>query len=127
MFPKSFLRICAIVLCLLILTGTVTALEVDCDSTYCFSAEDFSAEEAISGICITGLPDPKTGTVMLGSRGLRAGDILAADQLEKMTFLPLRTERTVVTTMIRISSRYQHRKPLPTVMRKIPSGKGKRP
>ena len=77
--------------CLLGVCAGVSALEVECDSTYCFSAEDLSAEEAISGICITGLPDAATGTVMLGSRVLRTGDILAADQLAQMTFSPLQT------------------------------------
>lgn len=93
MFSKSFLRICALVLCLLGLTCSVTALEVDCDSTYCFSAEDFSEETPLVGICITGLPDASTGTVMLGNRVLRPGDILTADQVANMTFVPLRTEQ----------------------------------
>lgn len=93
MFPKSFFRICALVLCLLSLTFSVTALEVDCDSTYCFSAEDFAGDEPLVGICITGLPDADTGTVMLGARVLRAGDILTADQVAQMTFAPLQTEQ----------------------------------
>lgn len=93
MFSKPFLRICALTLCLLCLTGSVTALEVDCDSTYCFSTEDFAGDEPIVGICITGLPDADTGTVMLGQRVLRPGDILTADQVAKMTFLPLETEQ----------------------------------
>ena len=92
MFSKPFLRICALALCLLSLTFSVTALEVDCDSTYCFSKEDFSGEEPLVGICLTGLPDADTGTVFLGNRVLRAGDILTADQMAKMTFVPLRTE-----------------------------------
>lgn len=69
------------------------AAEVDCDGSYCFGTGDFAqGEETISGICITGLPDSSTGTVMLGSRVLRAGDILTARQVENMTFQPLRTE-----------------------------------
>lgn len=69
------------------------AAEVDCDTVYCFASEDFAqSEEPISGICITGLPDSTTGTVMLGSRVLRTGDILTARQVEKMTFQPLRTQ-----------------------------------
>ena len=71
--------------------GGVMAAEVDCDATYCFTAQDFSQEE-LAGICITQLPEPETGTVMLGSRVVRAGDILTADQLAQMTFSPLRTE-----------------------------------
>ena len=93
MFPKSILRICALALCLLSLASSVTALEVDCDSTYCFSAEDFAGSEPLVGICITGLPDANTGTVMLGARVLRPGDILTAEQMTKMTFCPLRTEQ----------------------------------
>ena len=75
------------------------AAEVDCDATYCFTAQDFSEEEQVAGICITQLPDPSAGTVMLGSRVLRSGDILAADQLAQMTFLPLRTEEDTSATV----------------------------
>ncbi len=91
MFRKRTL--CALVLlaCLAGIFSGAAAAEVDCDSTYCFSAGDFS-EETLAGICITGLPDPNTGTVMLGSRVLQPGDILTADQLAQMTFSPLLTE-----------------------------------
>lgn len=89
--------ICAL-LCLLGLAGGVLAAEVDCDATYCFTAQDFSPGE-LTGICITGLPDPNTGTVMLGNRVLRSGDILAADQISQMTFSPLRTEEDAVATV----------------------------
>ena len=88
-------RVLSALTALLCLGGAVlpaAAAEVDCDSTYCFSAEDFSSEAAITGICITGLPEKALGTVMLGSRELRAGDILTADQAAQMTFCPLRTE-----------------------------------
>ena len=92
MFSKPFLRICALALCLLGLACGVNALEVDCDSTYCFQMEDFAGEEPLRGICITGLPDADTGTIMLGVRVLRAGDILTAEQMSQMTFVPLHTE-----------------------------------
>lgn len=77
--------------CAIALAGPVSALEVESDSVYCFSPEDFSSEEAITGICITDLPQDK-GSVMLGTRILRAGDILTADQVSQMTFAPVRTE-----------------------------------
>ena len=67
------------------------AAQVESDAVYCFTNADFS-EEALSGICITELPDADTGTVLLGTRVLREGDILTADQLAQMTFAPLRTE-----------------------------------
>ena len=104
MFSKPIVRTLALVLCLLTLCGSVAALEVDCDSTYCFSAEDFSDNEPLMGICITGLPDASTGTMMLGSRVLRAGDILTVDQVAQMTFAPLLTQqdRDAVVTYLPI-------------------------
>ena len=82
----------ALAVCCLLAAG-VTAAEVDCDSTYCFNGQEFSTEqEPLEGICVTGLPAPSTGTVLLGSRVLRAGDILTAQQLTQLTFHPLRTE-----------------------------------
>ena len=74
------------------LGAPAAAAEVDSGAVYCFTGTDFSDDETLSGICITGLPDPDTGTVMLGTRVLRTGDILTAGQLEQMTFHPLKTE-----------------------------------
>ena len=92
MFSKSLLRTLVVAVCLVGLCTGVSALEVDCDSVYCFSVEDFSDQEPLVGICITDLPDASTGTVMLGKRVLRPGDILTAGQVAQMTFLPLQTE-----------------------------------
>ena len=78
--------------CILGLSGSVLAAEVDCDSTYCFTSQDFSlSDEPLIGICITGLPK-ENGSVMLGNRILRPGDILTADQISQMTFCPLDTQ-----------------------------------
>ena len=94
MFRIVCLAVC--ICCVFSLCIGVQAAQVDCDAVYCFTAQDFSGEEEpLHGICITGLPDPQTGTVMLKQRVLREGDILAADALEQMTFLPLRTEQDV--------------------------------
>ena len=88
-------KILCLVLCALLITGLmggVAAAEVDCDSVYCFQPVDFSADESLEGICITGLPDSDLGTIMLGHRVLQAGDILTADQIDQMTFVPLLTQ-----------------------------------
>lgn len=77
--------------CTVALAGGASAAEVDCDSVYCFSAEDFSNDLSITGICITELPE-NLGALKLGSRILRPGDILTADQVAQMTFTPVRTE-----------------------------------
>lgn len=81
----------ALSLVLTLATGAAAA-QVDCDDTYCFSPDDFSQEDALTGICITDLPDSAAGTVFLGSRVLRPGDILTSEQLAQMTFAPLRTQ-----------------------------------
>ena len=65
------------------------AAQVESDTVYCFTNADFSPEEALAGICITSLPNPQSGTVMLGARVLRPGDVLTAEQLGRMTFHPL--------------------------------------
>ena len=93
MFKKSFLCICLAAACLIGLGSSAGALEVDCDSIYCFRVEDLSSTETLRGICITALPDADTGTIMLGKRVLRVGDILTAEQVAQMTFLPLQTEQ----------------------------------
>lgn len=77
---------CAFGLC-----AAAAAVEVDSGSTYCFGTEDFSAEEPVAGICITDLPE-NLGTLMLGSRILREGDVLTAGQVSQMTLCPLRSE-----------------------------------
>lgn len=90
-------------LCFLLLAALcvpVLAAEVDCDARYCFSAGDFStSEDPLRGVCITGLPAAETGTVMLGSRVVRTGDILTTEQLEQLTFTPLRTEKDMEATI----------------------------
>ena len=91
MNAKRFLTLALALLTALGLFVGAVGAEVDCDSTYCFTTDDFS-EEDLRGICITALPDPAVGTVMLGSRVLQAGDILAAAQLDHMTFLPVRSD-----------------------------------
>ena len=79
------------------LAGQAWAAEVDSDAAYCFTSADFqSGEEPLSGICITGLPESHTGTVLLGSRVLCRGDILTAEQVEQMVFCPLKTQEDKV-------------------------------
>ena len=88
-------RLLSALTALLCLGATVfpaAAAEVDCTDVYCFSAADFSSEDDLKGICITSLPEPRIGTMMLGTRVLRPGDILTAEQVAQMTFSPLRTE-----------------------------------
>ena len=98
MLHKRILALVAAMMCLL---GTVTAAgaaQVDSDGVYCFRTEDFS-EEDLAGICLTSLPDAKSGTLMLGSRVLRPGDVLTADQVSRMTFCPQRQEEDMTVSV----------------------------
>ena len=96
MLKQRFLSaLAAFLLGLSMLAVPTAAVEVDSGSTYCFSPADFSQEEAIRGICITGLPNEELGSTQLGSRVLRPGDILTADQVAQMTFCPGKTETDI--------------------------------
>lgn len=82
----------ALGLCLGSLTAPIQAVEVDSGDVYCFSGQEFADDvQPLSGVCITGLPESSTGTIKLGARVLRPGDILTAGQLEQMTFSPVPT------------------------------------
>lgn len=90
MFKTRFASLIMAVCCFAGVVGSASAAEVDSGSVYCFSAEDFAGEEALAGICLTDVPED--GTLRLGSRVLRPGDILTAGQVAEMTFSPLDTE-----------------------------------
>ena len=92
MFRKQFLPLLLALCCILGTAVPALAAEVECDTVYCFTQEDFSGQEDFLGICVTHLPDSDLGTVMLGTRVIRPGDILTADQLAQMTFSPLRSQ-----------------------------------
>ena len=85
--------------CLWAMAGPAFATQVESDGIYCFSQEDFAADQKLAGICITELPDAQAGTVMLGCRVLQAGDVLTAEQLGQMRFLPLAGEESRQTAV----------------------------
>ena len=84
MFRKCTSILAAALVLLSLLPAGAAAVQVDSGSVYCFSPEDFPAEDTLAGICITSVPTG--GTLMLGSRVLRSGDVLTATQLSGMTF-----------------------------------------
>ena len=93
-------RLLAAVCCVLALSLPAMAAEVDADQVYCFSGADFSAcDDTLTGVCITGLPEAQRGTIVLGTRIIRPGDILTAQQLEQMTFSPVRSEADAQATV----------------------------
>ena len=89
MFRVRFVCLALVLACLLGVCSTALAAEVDCDTTYCFTTQDFSlSDDPLMGICITDLPN-QNGTVFLGTRILQPGDILTAEQVLQMTFSPI--------------------------------------
>ena len=98
MFHKKWLCCALVLVCFGGFGISATAAEVESDSIYCFQATDFSAA-ALEGICITGLPDSHAGTLLLGQRVIRTGDILSANQLAQLTFQPLRREMDTDATV----------------------------
>ena len=90
MANTRFLALLCAASCIFGLCAGAAAVEVDSGSSYCFGIGDFSDTE-IAGICITDLPD-NLGALMLGSRVLREGDVLTAQQVSQMTLRPLDTE-----------------------------------
>ena len=94
-------KIASFLLTLMLLVLPVAAAEVESGDIYCFGAGDFAAD-GLTGICVTGVP--ANGTVLLGDRTIRSGDILTAEQAGRMTFTPDATEedREAVMTYLPI-------------------------
>ncbi len=100
MFQKRIVCLLAAVACMCALVLPGIAAEVDSDTVYCFTSGDFSASsDPLMGVCITSLPEPASGTVMLGTRIIQPGDILTAQQLTQMTFCPVRSQEDAVATV----------------------------
>lgn len=57
---------------------------------YCFSEADFDAPQLskLNGILVTAVPEPALAQVRLGSRLLRAGDVLPVGDLSRLRLLP---------------------------------------
>lgn len=94
--------VCLVCGCLLAagMVLSVSAAEVGSGDCYCFASEDFApGEEQLAGICITKLPESAKGTVMLGSRILRPGDVLTAQQVGQMTFVANYVQRDDTATI----------------------------
>ncbi len=91
MLRKRIFSLCLALGCLGATAVGASAAEVDSGAVYCFTPEDFSPEAALTGICITDLPE-RWGVLKLGDRVLRTGDVLTAEQVSRMTFSADRSE-----------------------------------
>lgn len=90
------LLLAAVLICLPL---TAAAAEVDGGDVYCFSSEDFSqGEENLTGIFVTAIP-ANTGSVLLGTRVIRPGDVLTVEQMDALTFSAHATEQNATAQM----------------------------
>ncbi len=87
MNPIKPLPFLAALCCLAGLALPAAAAETTAGDCYCFTSQDFSSENDLSGICITSLPASSAGTLLLGQRVILSGDILTANQIDQLTFL----------------------------------------
>lgn len=78
----------ALTVCLL--TTQVFALEltVNADSSYCFSADHFTAVPEDEGIFVTSVPTENVATIRYGNRIIRPGDALPMDALDELELDP---------------------------------------
>ena len=79
-----------IVMLCLWLTIYSSAAQTPYGTSYCYEETEFS-DAALDGIVVTGVPSSTVATVCYGSRVLRAGDILPASVLSKLTLEPVST------------------------------------
>ncbi len=78
----------ALMAALLLTTVSAADLELTWNDVYCFSQTDLAPQAETTGVIITDVPDSALGTVQLGSRQIRAGDVLTVEKLNSLTFLP---------------------------------------
>lgn len=85
---RRFVKFLVFALCLTSLLSLPAAAETSQEEEYCFQDEDFSyhKESGMVGIFITDVPDTEVGSIYLGTRQLRAGDAVAADDLNALTY-----------------------------------------
>lgn len=90
---------------------SLPAMAAETEGVPCFSQEP---EDTLTGICLTQVPDQ--GTLLLGSRVLRAGDVLTVSQAVQMTFagdsaemeyLPIFAEGTGESVILPVGSRQE--------------------
>lgn len=93
---KAIFRVFLLALCIsaLCLSGFAADSELLYRDEYCFSRDDFSdpSEPALNGIFVTGTPEDSVARVTLGSRTVRAGDILPSGVLDELILQPCCTE-----------------------------------
>ncbi len=88
-------RLLAGLLC--VLAFSLEALAAGTEPVYDFCAADFAGTEPVEGVCLTRVPEASEGVLRLGRRILRTGDVLTAEQLDRMEFEPAASREAIAT------------------------------
>lgn len=72
---------------LLHVSACAKEIQLEPEAEFCFSADDFSANEQHDGIFLTSVPKHTIANVFYGDRVLRAGDALPVDALDQLTLI----------------------------------------
>ena len=91
-FPILFLS------CLLTLCLVTTCFAADAEE-YCFSAADFSDGATPEGIFLSQVPNDTHGSIYLGTRLLRAGDVIPAELYSQLTLKPASSDPKEATVV----------------------------
>ena len=118
---KHFAPVAALV-CVLALLLSATALAYETGTEYCFADSDFSTNECLEGIFLAEVPAKADGSLYLGSRLLRAGDVVPAELLSSLRLIS-QDETPGEATMVFFAVSEGHALE-PTAL-KIPIGKKK--
>ena len=85
----SITRLLALSAALCVLALPVCAAESVGGAEYCFSTEDFLNQPSpADGVYLRAVPEESLGTLRLGARTLRCGDVLPAEDLSSVVFSP---------------------------------------
>lgn len=89
LFPRilALTAMCAVLFCVSV---SASGGETLYTSQYCFSGSDFAADTfaPLDGIFVTAVPDENLACILLGSRTIRPGDVLAANSLQELRLQP---------------------------------------
>ena len=102
MYKRTFF----VLLAALALNASVSAADaaLTANDVYCFSQADLAPAPETTGVIITNVPDPALGAVKLGSRRIQAGDVLTAESISSLIFLPAEnTQGTATVSCLSIS------------------------
>ncbi len=85
-YPRFFTALC--ICCLLMTPVMAGEADLSWNDVYCFTEADLTTGEGVSGVYVSTVPDDSMGQVRLGSRTIQAGDVLTADTVTALSFLP---------------------------------------